>query len=77
MAAATVVVLGPGLGRGAWAQQVIGALANYDGPLVIDADGLYWLADTAQARTLENRGGPLFLTPPCRGSSTIAGMLHK
>jgi len=63
MAAASVVVLGPGLGRGAWAQQVIGALANYDGPLVIDADGLYWLADTAQARTLKNRVGPLFLTP--------------
>lgn len=63
MAAASVVVLGPGLGRGAWAQQVIGALANYDGPLVIDADGLYWLADTALARTLKNRGGPLFLTP--------------
>ena len=32
MAAASVVVLGPGLGRGAWAQQVIGALASYDGP---------------------------------------------
>ena len=63
MAAASVVVLGPGLGRGAWAQQGIRALASYDGPLVIDADGLYWLADTAQARTLKNRRAPLFLTP--------------
>ena len=42
---ASVVVLGPGLGRGDWAEQVLNTVAAFHGPLVIDADGLYWLAD--------------------------------
>ncbi len=41
---ATVVVLGPGLGRDAWAQQVYEIAASTHLPLVLDADGLFFLA---------------------------------
>jgi len=47
--AADCVVFGPGVGRTAWARQcwlaVQQEIANRDGtlPLVVDADGLYWL----------------------------------
>lgn len=37
---ATVVAVGPGLGRGAWGQAAIRALAGWRGPLVVDADAL-------------------------------------
>lgn len=60
---ASVVVLGPGLGRGAWAEQVLDAVAVFQGPMVIDADGLYWLADRDTWRERGLRGEPLFLTP--------------
>ena len=57
---ASVVVLGPGLGRGSWAEQVLDAVSAFQGPMVIDADGLYWLADR---ESWCQRGNPLFLTP--------------
>lgn len=38
------VVLGPGLGRDDWARQLFEAAAAIDKPMVIDADGLHWLA---------------------------------
>lgn len=63
LSSASVAVLGPGLGRGAWALQVLAAMAHYDGPLVVDADGLYWLADSNQGRALKAREAGLYLTP--------------
>ena len=63
LARASVVVLGPGLGRGAWAKKVLQTLAGYAGYLVIDADGLYWLADTEHQALLKNSCARLFLTP--------------
>lgn len=46
---ATAVVLGPGLGRNKWSHtlfnQVISSCKAKRTPLVIDADGLYWLGD--------------------------------
>ena len=42
--AATVVVIGMGLGRQAWGQRLWLAARGVDKPLVVDADGLYWLA---------------------------------
>jgi NAD(P)H-hydrate epimerase len=39
---ATVVALGPGLGRGAWGKQLFTAALAARRPLVIDADGLYF-----------------------------------
>lgn len=63
LSSATMVVLGPGLGRGAWAQQVLAAMAHYDGPLVVDADGLYWLADPNHGSAIKAREAGLYLTP--------------
>ncbi|MGM0520673.1 MAG: NAD(P)H-hydrate dehydratase, partial [Pseudomonadota bacterium] len=39
-----VVVIGPGLGQGAWGQAMLQSALNTDKPLVIDADGLNLLA---------------------------------
>lgn len=44
LARATVVVLGPGLGRDAWARQMLYAVSRSSLPLVLDADGLRLLA---------------------------------
>jgi len=41
---ATVVVLGPGLGRSAWASDLFSRVLDTDLPLVVDADGLNLLA---------------------------------
>ncbi len=41
---ATVLALGPGLGRDAWAEQLFLATASLDLPQVLDADALYWLS---------------------------------
>ena len=44
MTAVDGAVVGPGLGRSAWAQDVWRAVVRADLPLVLDADGLNWLA---------------------------------
>ncbi|MEM9184119.1 MAG: NAD(P)H-hydrate dehydratase [Pseudomonadota bacterium] len=41
---ADVVAVGPGLGTDAWAQEIWHACANFDGPMVVDADALNLLA---------------------------------
>jgi NAD(P)H-hydrate epimerase len=41
---ADVIVLGPGLGRQAWGDALAAAVLASDRPLVVDADGLYYLA---------------------------------
>ena len=42
------VVAGPGLGRGAWAAQLWPLLAEAGPTQVLDADGLFWLAENPQ-----------------------------
>lgn len=42
---ATVVAVGPGLGRGAWGRALFGAALRADLPLVVDADALNLLAE--------------------------------
>ena len=44
LARATVVVVGPGLGRTAWSQQLFGRVLDSGVPLVVDADALNLLA---------------------------------
>jgi NAD(P)H-hydrate epimerase len=44
LARATVVVVGPGLGRRDWGLNLFGRALEHSRPMVIDADGLYWLA---------------------------------
>jgi NAD(P)H-hydrate epimerase len=41
---ATVIAIGPGLGRTGWSQELLGAVLELPGPLVVDADALYLLA---------------------------------
>lgn len=48
LSGARVVVVGPGLGLGAWAQQLWPTLAEAGEKQVLDADGLSWLAQNPQ-----------------------------
>lgn len=41
---ATAVLIGPGLGQGAWGQGLMQAVMNASGPRLVDADGLHLLA---------------------------------
>lgn len=45
---ATLVALGPGLGRGAWGKRLFNAVLASRRPLVIDADGLYFFLATSR-----------------------------
>lgn len=42
---ATVIVIGPGLGRSSWSEQLFNTAVAADKPMLIDADGLFWLGD--------------------------------
>lgn len=42
---ATVVVIGPGLGRSLWSEALFKMAIAANKPMLIDADGLFWLAD--------------------------------
>jgi NAD(P)H-hydrate epimerase len=47
---ATVVALGPGLGRTDWSRAIWSQAVAAPQPLVVDADGLNWLAENPQQR---------------------------
>ncbi len=47
---ATVVAVGPGLGRGPWGRALLGSALGAGVPLVVDADALNLLAETPQHR---------------------------
>ena len=47
IAHASVIVLGPGLGQSTWSQTIFIAVVQSSKPLLIDADGLNWLARTS------------------------------
>ena len=47
---ADVIALGPGLGQSDWARHLWEAAIAFEGPLVIDADGLNWLAQLPAKR---------------------------
>ncbi|WP_165855471.1 NAD(P)H-hydrate dehydratase [Marinobacter sp. JSM 1782161] len=44
---ADVIVFGPGAGQGAWGQQMLQQVLTFDGPLLVDADGLNLMASRA------------------------------
>jgi hydroxyethylthiazole kinase-like uncharacterized protein yjeF len=48
---ATVVALGPGLGRAAWGRQLFTRILAAAQPMVVDADGLNWLAAKPASRS--------------------------
>jgi NAD(P)H-hydrate epimerase len=53
-----LIVLGPGLGRQGWGLDLFETVEATSLPVVLDADGLFWLAQRSSWS-----GGPLFLTP--------------
>ncbi len=55
---ADLIVLGPGLGRGAWGEALYAAVQRSGKPTLLDADGLYWLAANGAWH-----GGDLSITP--------------
>lgn len=61
LARADVVVVGPGLGTGAWSQQLLQAALESGKPLVLDADALNLMA--AQGLAGRVRGVPHVITP--------------
>ncbi|MFE8072174.1 NAD(P)H-hydrate dehydratase [Marinobacteraceae bacterium S3BR75-40.1] len=52
--AVDVLVLGPGLGRQAWGEQMLQRCLEWEGPLVVDADALNMLAARGQKPRREN-----------------------
>lgn len=59
LARAGVLLSGPGLGQGAWGRVLFDLTLDAQRPLVLDADGLNWLAQTPRAFS----GQPVVLTP--------------
>ena len=47
---ADVIALGPGLGQGAWGRELWAHVVSVAKPMVLDADGLNWLAQNPQRR---------------------------
>ncbi len=60
---ADVLVVGPGLGQGPWAQQLLQVIATADQPCVLDADGLNLLS-RGQVLPLQPRSGWVFTPHP-------------
>ena len=60
---ATVIVVGPGLGRGAWSRDVLGRCVAAGRPLVVDADALSILAAGDAAPALGELPKGSILTP--------------
>lgn len=61
---ATVLAIGPGLGRSeALAELISGALREFPGPVVLDADGLNNIASGIRPACAARQGRPTVLTP--------------
>jgi NAD(P)H-hydrate epimerase len=69
---ASVVGVGPGLGRSDWGGAVWGQVLTAPQPLVVDADALNWLADNPARR--ESRHEPWVLTPHPGEAGRLLGM---
>ena len=46
ISAADFIVIGPGLGRGEWGNNLFAQTATRTAPMLVDADGLYWLKNS-------------------------------
>lgn len=73
LARASVVVLGPGLGRDAWAGQMVRTALSAGLPTVIDADALNALAE-GEASDLFGYAGKWVLTPHPGEAARLLGM---
>ena len=59
ISAADFVVIGPGLGRGEWGNNLFAQTATRTAPMLVDADGLYWLKNSDHQPAARS----LFITP--------------
>ncbi|MFT7091679.1 MAG: NAD(P)H-hydrate epimerase [Candidatus Azotimanducaceae bacterium] len=60
---ASLVVLGPGIGQGAWGEALFQAVLKTDLPIVLDADGLNLLSQLSQLRQKPVQRDNWILTP--------------
>jgi NAD(P)H-hydrate epimerase len=67
-----LLVVGPGMGRNEWGQALFGRVVDLaersEKPMVVDADGLYWLAETRAPRTT------MFITPHIAEAGRLLGV---
>lgn len=67
-----LIAIGPGLGRSAWGEalfeQAVGLAERRTLPLLIDADGLYWLSQRTVPRV------PIFVTPHVAEAARLLGV---
>lgn len=63
LARADVVVLGPGLGRGPWARDMLSSVLSQERALLLDADALNLLAEQRAVEAPWDHGRPVVLTP--------------
>lgn len=69
---ASVAAVGPGIGKEDWTKDLMGLiLAEYHKPLVVDADGLNYLAKHMEQ--LENHEGEIIVTPHVGEFSRLSG----
>ena len=66
---ASCVVLGPGLGRSPWSKALYKAVEHSGRPVLVDADGLYWLAAEGAWQ-----GGSLTITPHVAEAARLLGL---
>lgn len=66
--ASDVIAAGPGLGRTAWAGELMSAIAKHGGPSVWDADALNWLAEHPAT------AGRRIITPHPGEAATLLGI---
>lgn len=70
----SALLIGPGLGKGKKAREVIlNALANFKGPLVIDADGINALDLKSDTQLMRSRPFPTILTPHLAEMARLIG----
>lgn len=68
IAQATGIVLGPGLGRGAWGRQLFELATTTSKPTLIDADGLRWFAE------LQPELNAVVVTPHAAEAAALLGL---
>lgn len=70
---ASVLVVGPGLGRRGWGRRLFEYAKAADKPCVFDADGLYWLADVGHRYGPPPHSVPWLLTPHSGEAAMLLG----
>ncbi len=80
LAKASVVVVGPGLGRQNWGEALWNALFDCELPMVVDADALHWLAASTMKAKINSQRNWIITPHPGEAASlldtTTAAIMH-